>query len=224
MARWLAAAGAAGIVALIGLVAPRPIAAEACQREMPSSVQNVLGFTFTGVLSAIDQVDTPGVGIRGRWTFEVDHVYAGADVRYPDGTRLVKGHSITFDEFCAPLMQVATGRRYLVSKADLFEWTSPTTVAWELLAHDRVRLVREYDSSNMDPRFAQPTTLQEALALVAPDARVPDTDALGPTEGREFPMLPVAFLAGIAWLVLQFARHRTSLSVRQGRKRSRLSR
>lgn len=200
------AVGAAWFVFICLLFATgtRPVLAENCERGMPSEVRFARGYTFVATLIAM-RGETPE-SRPPSWDFAVDRVFAGEDrpVTSPVYHAIKPGATTTFDGRCYPPRHLRIGQRYLISKGDLVTFASMSTVAWELDANDRVHLVRQYGSHNLDPRIAGPTTLAEAVALMAPNTVLPPTDAakIGSPDGDAAPLLLTAtFVIGaLGWV------------------------
>lgn len=160
---------ACGLLALLIGTSATPAAAEPCDNVMPMSVVDARGYTFVGTLSAKNE-DWIGGARPPSWTFVVEQVFAGENhlVLSPMHIAIRPAHSTTLIGACAPVLHLVVGRRYLISKADLLTFSSASTVAWSVNADGTVDLVREYGSRRMDPRFAQPKTRAEAVALMVP--------------------------------------------------------
>ena len=175
-----------------GLAFPGMTAGQSCFPQMPPEIRLARGYTFVATYLGRHRPSTVPA-----WDFAVERVFADKGLDYPSGVALVPGHTSTLDGRCAPMRHLEEGTRYLISKADLATFSSMSTVAWELLPGDRVRLLRQYGSRDMDPRFAKPKTLDEAVALMIPRAREPAADpTLDPLDASRS---PVAGLLRLAW-------------------------
>jgi len=109
------------------------------------------------------------------------------------------------------MKHLLVGHRYLVSTADLATLSTTQSVAWELLAKGDLRLVREYRGRGLASDFSTPTTLAEAIHLVAPDA-LPRTDVgeILATDTWHTVALLLAAVAGVSAWCLR-SRSRTSI-------------
>lgn len=182
---------------------------------MPSEVAFARGYTFIATLTAM-RGETPE-SRPPSWDFAVERVFAGEDrpVQGPGAVAIVPGRTTTLDGRCYPPRHLHVGQRYLISKADLGTFSSMSTVAWELDANDRVHLVRQYGSRHLDPRIAEPTTLAEAVALMAPNAVLPPTDvASSGSPGDEATplLLAGAFAPGALTWIWRCGRRRRGVS------------
>jgi hypothetical protein len=179
-------------------------AAEPCNSEMPREIKFAQGYTFIATLTA-HHGETPESRPPG-WTFAVERVFAGEDrpVTSPIHVAITPGHITKFDGRCAPVQHLQVGHRYLISKADLLTFSSMSTVAWELLPDDRIRLVLEYGGRNADARLFQPRTLAEAVALMAPNA-LPPTDLMRDpvlsTDSGPLLITGASLLGACAWVL-----------------------
>jgi hypothetical protein len=187
------------------VLAAQPASAEYCGPQMPEQVRFARGYTFIGTLTEMRRGGTPAPS----WDFRVERIFAGSD-RLPPPTDpayvvFEPGEITSLDGRCYPPRGLRIGTRYLVSDATLATFSSMSTVVWEVLPHGRVRLLRQYGSRGMDPRFASPTTVAEAVALMARGAELPPTDVLDSAAGtpdRSFPsglVMLAGLLGAVAW-------------------------
>lgn len=219
---WLGVAGLLG-GAVLALGAPAPVAAEnPCAPWAPSYPGEVRGQAWSGVVLRIERERRPArEGFdTATITFRVERVFRDKPQYRRGAVDLVPGRVITIvGESCSthPALGLHRGARYLFSTAALRQEVSwpgrniSTSAAWRLDG-DRASLVTEmYYRDWRDelwPGFAEADTLDEVLAIVAPNA--PATDALaGPPPGPE-PPWGLALLASIpgAWLALRRTRRR----------------
>ncbi len=153
---------------------PPPVAADIEIRGMPSSPSQARGILFIGkYLSRLPA----GPGPSG-WEFRIERVFAGGGRQLMDPAphRLKAGELIQFRDTRYVIRHLRIGHRYLISNASPTGFHSITAVAWEVLRHGRVRLIRQYDSQYMSPRFAEPRTVKQAVALMMPPDELPRTD------------------------------------------------
>lgn len=147
---------------LLAVAAPiRGAIAQDCNLEpgRPVDAASVRGTAFIGTF-------------RGDDTWDVEETLAGDPL----------GDTLEYDaDPCQPLDFVA-GVRYLVSTSSPERPDSYTTVAYRLLPDDHARLV-QFESAvprELYPPEFRVGTLAEAIALVAPDAVLPDTSTADP--------------------------------------------
>jgi hypothetical protein len=176
---------------------------EICGRVQPTNLPSVQGFAWTGTVTGLG----PGTTI----VFSVDHVYAntggfeevGPVGPFEAGSPLSLGNTS-----CQPITGLVVGRRYLVSTRAVGTAgpTTGSTVIWrirgsELSFHHMYRA-----EFHLPPELAAAHTLPEALALVAPGAVIPPTDAAersGPRPSDSVPWMPLVFgaLVGLALML-----------------------
>ncbi|MEA2623163.1 MAG: hypothetical protein QOH61_2073 [Chloroflexota bacterium] len=176
--------GTAAVVGLACLLVgiSGPVRADACILEMPPDVRFARGYTFIATFTSHRRMTA--AGSAASWTFAVEEVFAGGDgpmTKPPYNISLKPATDITFSgNGCAEPRHLHLGDRYLVSTGLLDRITTPYSVFWEIDDAGDIRLVREYTQLGwqMDPRFDEPRTLAEAVALMAPGAELPPTDAL----------------------------------------------
>jgi hypothetical protein len=200
---------ALGCAWLLLLLVAAPGSAENCEAVMPSQVRFARGYTFVATLAA----KHPPVGaLAPVWDFAVERVFVGADRPMTSPVHKVVRAGATTSFYvggCYPVRGLRVGHRYIVSKADLVTFSSMSTVVWEVLRGGRVRLLRQYGSRDLDPRIAQPTTLRDAVALMAPHADLPRTD--GTDAGHVAGQGPVlTLMAGLLGAAVYRKRRRRS--------------
>ncbi|MFN8519754.1 MAG: hypothetical protein U0667_10285 [Chloroflexota bacterium] len=141
---------------------------------MPSSIGDARGILFIGKYLARLPA---GPGPSG-WEFRIKRVFEGEgqQLQEPSPHRLAAGELIQFRDSGYVIRHLRIGRTYLIANASPTGFHSITAVAWEVLPHGRVRLVRQYDSQYMNPRFARPTTVRQVVALMTPPGELPPTD------------------------------------------------
>jgi len=153
-------------VAIGGPVSSSVVRAENCGPGMPPRIAFARGYMFSGTLTAM----RPETQRLAEWRFSVDEAFHGlGDIDVgPVRQTMEPGTTMTLHGLCYPPQGLKVGHRYLVSDATPLDFSSMSAVVWEFLPRDRVRLLRQYGSRNMDPRIAGPTTVAEAVRLMAP--------------------------------------------------------
>jgi hypothetical protein len=193
------------VVAVSGVIghafsAPSRTAAEWCGPAMPSKVAHARGYLFTAVL-----VERRHQGVRPpAWDFRIERIHAGAGNVPPPGDpvqiRFEEGQVLTLYGGCYPPRGLRIGKRYLVSDGSLATFSSLEAVVWQIRADHRVRLLRQYGSKRMDPRFARPRTVAQAIALMIPRDELPPTDT-APARPSDDNRAASAIGAVVTWLL-----------------------
>jgi hypothetical protein len=182
--RWLGALVIAA-AALVSGASP----ASACTTDawIPERLGDVRGFTFVGVFRSLE-----GAGRAGRYSFDVERVYAGD----------VPRDAVVVSKLCHGIRNFVVGERYLFSASRLDGAQSDSAVAWRIGDDGRLSIVG-FDTFARDLEvFAGIDTLKEALRAVAPGsvAQLPDTAVASMPErsapGPQFVM--AAVVAAIA--------------------------
>jgi hypothetical protein len=196
-----------GILALLAGVAPA-FAENPCNEETPHDLADVIGYTWSGTITSIK-----GAQI----SMKIDHVYAnGGHGPYPLPEFRAGNTLLLVNDDCSRVFGLSAGPRYLMSTHDPNPWVRPDGtqihtivrpefIAWELHG-SKASLVDSGGLRPFLPEFLKPRTLTEALALIAPDAVMPPTDAApyrAPDLPDSTPWLPVVFgtVAGFAWFL-----------------------
>jgi hypothetical protein len=167
---------------LLVVAMARPAVAEYCGREMPREVRFARGYTFIATFTGHRGERAAGIP---SWDFLVERVFAGGDrpVAGPVRVALEVGRTTTLRGRCYPPRHLRVGERYLISKADLATFSSMSTVIWRLDNKVGAQLVRQYGSRHLHPRLAEPDTVAEVVALMAPEATLPPTDSASRSHG-----------------------------------------
>jgi hypothetical protein len=181
-----------------------PAAAQAenpCDKWAPQGVGWVKCFVWTGTVTKVD----PGNIIEMR----IDHVFASDQAaQYQPLEPLVAGGVVSLPtRECFAISGLQRGLTYLVATAGIAPYGPNTmhTVIWHVRG-SRVELVHMYASEYRLPAaFKRADTLAEAVAIVAPGAELPPTDAVALTplgvEDRP-PLLPLVIGGLVALLFL----------------------
>jgi len=198
-----------GVASSLGI--PSPASAEYCFWWMPKRASDAIGATFRGHVNGI-RTD----GLATFVTFDVDVVYAdGGDRQLIEGQRLKLG-STPCDGFA--LVGLHEGDEILFSTRDLQGQDGGGPRVWDTaiwrIESGRLRLlvmshpdeVDDFDPwQSGDRRIAHVDTIDEALALVGPNA--PSTDTLSAEPPRPGP--PVGLVAiGLGGLIVGLRRFR----------------
>lgn len=214
---------AALLVVLAALVSTFPVDAQAACPGSPKDVADARGYTFLGTVTKWTSDASVEPPLRFV-TFDVTTVYTGAtngtrgeDPRPGDGRLnevLRAGHALTVS---APtgdgIRNLRVGTRYLVSGSSIDTALQCDHVAWRI-ADGSARFVKMSDERG-DSRFSQVRTLDEAVALMAPDAALPPTSTaatLAPPGGINDAIPLIALLSAAMAVVLSVVRLRQRLA------------
>ncbi len=170
-----------------------PVAADTCVLEMPRAVSDASDLVFSAVFLARQPASfNPDATVS---VYRVEDLLVGAELnsRLPDGIRLTPGEQATFVDACAPLQHLESSAEYLIATGNPGSLTSMETVAWKILPGDRVELLRQYGSVGMDPRFAQPQTVDQVISLITSGSELPPTDTVAASVGGPWQWLLVLF-------------------------------
>jgi hypothetical protein len=197
--RWL---GPFVIAAAALAASATPAAACTTDAWIPERLGDVRGFTFVGVFRSLE-----GAGTAGRYSFDVERVYAGD----------VHRDAVVVSELCHGIRNFVVGERYLFSASRLDGAQSDSAVAWRIGDERRLSIVGfDLPAAHLD-LFAGINTLREALRAVAPGsvAELPDT-AVAPTPQRPAPgpeFVAAAVIAAIGAAAAFTRRRRTTGNV-----------
>ena len=143
------------------------------------------GHTWAGTVTSATPSGAPKLGVEP-WviTFDVDHVYADRtepDVPTPS---IEVGQPLALpSNTCGRSgdMGLRPGHRYLVSTSSFGDGTSiGSIVAWEIDGEQLLLAPQMYKTTTIGPQFEAVKTLQEALALVVPQAVPASPDLSNP--------------------------------------------
>jgi hypothetical protein len=191
------------LVAVAAAALSAPVVADTCVLEMPRAVSDANDLAFSSVFVGRQPASfNPDATVS---VYQVEDLLVGADLnsRLPDAIRLTPGARATFVDGCAPLQHLHGGAEYLIATGNPGSLTSMETVAWRILAGRRVELVRQYGSVGMDPRFAEPQTVDQVVWLMTSGSELPPTDSV--TNSTDGPwQWPLILLGGslvvLAWI------------------------
>jgi hypothetical protein len=196
---------AASVVAITFAVPADSIRAEdpnVCFRVGPGSARAVRGYTFSGRVTHVRRGDDAQGKPAGSIDIRVEHVYAASGEQpLLSGLHLAAGTSVRIpNRSCAPLRGLNVGNRYLVSSSRI-NGDGPTTfetAAWLLAGQGAAFVDMGYVNDKiLDPRLPRAGSLQEALALVAPDAVPPPTESMAVGALPQSQSAPLLVLAGL---------------------------
>ena len=164
----------AGCLTISGAAVNTNVLADTCEFGSPASVQDVRGYAFIGTLTAIRPL-----GVK-RYVFDVETILAKPAGAQVPGYRA--GGTLTIhSEQCIGVYRLVKNGRYLLSTVDIEGAPMKSSAVWRLYGNDAhlVRMSRQPGALEL----ANADTVDEAVALVAPDAVLPPTDiviAVGP--------------------------------------------
>jgi hypothetical protein len=199
---------AVAVLAMAGVAQPARVArADMCSAQMPDRVSDIRGYTFIGTVIEVDHPRADPEAGPTTYTFKVEDVLAFNSDPDPNPRGLTSregGPVSLYGESCDGIRHLEVGARYLFSTSYLSSPTGPESAAWQLVG-DKAKLVRMFPRLGAD-QLAAADTVQEALALAAPDAAPPPTDSVRPdvVEDSAVPFAIYALALGVGgWLMLR---------------------
>ena len=159
------------VVTMAMLFQVSPVVAEnPCVEFNPLTVNDVAGATWVGRILSVDRTHE----LQPAYSISVDQVYAGANNELQVGTavKLVSGG-------CHSLVGLEMGATYLLSTPAVPSpgglYFSRNLAAWRIRG-DRASYVVMWPKTPVSNVFKSASTLQSVVALVAPNADLPETD------------------------------------------------
>jgi hypothetical protein len=149
-----------------------------CLEANPLTVSDVAGASWLGRVLSIDT----SIGLQPAYTFAVEQVYAGGN------SELQAGKTIRLlSAGCFRVVGLDVGAQYLVSTTAVPNqgglYFSSNLAAWRI-NDDRASFVLMWPDKPVGAMFGSVRTLRAAVALVAPNADLPETDMMRPGTDR----------------------------------------